>query len=84
MPSFCSLAAATAAVDAVDSFNKFSSKSFRVIGCFATRIALSVRMSGFDGVVIIDEEANGVLLLDFIFSFRLSSIESRSWLVLAS
>lgn len=80
---FSSLPDAIAAVDTVDSLSKFSSKSFRVIGCF-DRIALSLRMSGFDGVVIMEDEANGVLLLDLILSLRFNSIESKSWLDLAA
>lgn len=54
-----------AGVDVDDSLSKFSSKSLRVIG--RLRMALSVMlrsplpvtMRGFDGVVIIEEEANG-------------------------
>lgn len=76
-----------AGVEVDDSLSKFSSKSFKVMGRF--KMALSVRlraseplnMSGLEGVVIMEDDANGTLL-DLMFNLRFNSNESRSWALL--
>jgi hypothetical protein len=69
-------------IELADSFNRFSSKSFKVIGRLDNTVAVSIPVwsliiRGLDGVVIIEDEAKGTLL-DLIFNFRFNSSESIS------